>query len=79
MSCRKLKIARLSSMTACMIGIIRVIGACSVVDQKLFYLYVQLGFATFAAGAFALEYFRIKGQQSRKRKEMKGYERRKAA
>lgn len=79
MSCRKLKIARLSSMTACMIGIIRVIGACSVADQKLFYLYVQLGFSTFAAGAFAMEYFRIKGQQSRKRKEMKGYERRKAA
>ena len=41
MSCRKLKIARLFSLTACMIGIIRVIGACSVADQKLFYLYVD--------------------------------------
>ena len=37
-------------------------------SQGLFYLYEALGLAVFAAGAYALEYFRMQEHRRRKRK-----------
>jgi hypothetical protein len=37
-------------------------------SQELFYLYAALGITTLTTGAFALEYFRIREWQYRKRK-----------
>lgn len=76
-----LKIAKASSGIAILFGVVLMAGACSVESQELFYLYEALGISTFAAGAFALEYFRILGHQYRKRKikEAKEYARREAA
>lgn len=62
------KIAKTFSVTASIIGILMMAGACSVKSQELFYLYEALGIVTFAAGAFALECFRYQEYQYRKRK-----------
>ena len=62
------KIAKTLSVTASIIGILMMAGACSVKSQELFYLYAALGFTTFSAGAFALEYFRMLESLERKRK-----------
>ena len=62
------KIAKTLSVTASIIGILMMAGACSVKSQELFYLYVALGIVTFAAGAFALECFQYQEHQYRKRK-----------
>ena len=53
------KIAKTLSVTASIIGILMMAGACSVKSQELFYLYAALGITTLTTGAFALEYFRI--------------------
>lgn len=75
------KIAKTFSVTASIIGILMMAGACSVKSQELFYLYEALGIVTFAAGAFALECFRYQEYQYRKRKikEAKEHARREAA
>ena len=75
------KIAKTFSVTASIIGILMMAGACSVKSQELFYLYAALGIVTFAAGAFALECFRYQEYQYRKRKikEAKEHARREAA
>lgn len=75
------KIAKTFSVTASIIGILMMAGACSVKSQELFYLYEALGIVTFAAGAFALECFRYQEYQYRKRKikEAKEHVRREAA
>ena len=62
------KIAKTLSVTASIIGILMMAGACSVKSQELFYLYAALGITTLTTGAFALEYFRIREWQYRKRK-----------
>ena len=74
------KIAKTLSVTASIIGILMMAGACSVKSQELFYLYAALGI-TFTTGAFALEYFRIREWQYRKRKirEAREHARREAA
>ena len=62
------KIAKILSKTAIVFGFMCMVGGCSEKSQELFYLYEALGIVTFAAGAFALEYFRIREWQYRKRK-----------
>ena len=63
------KIAKTLSVTASIIGILMMAGACSVKSQELFYLYAALGITTFTTGAFALEYVRIRnGTVTGKRK-----------
>ena len=62
------KIAKTLSVTASIIGIMMMAGACSVKSQELFYLYAALGITTFTTGAFALEYFRIRESLERKNK-----------
>ena len=62
------KIAKTLSVTASITGILMMVGACSVKSQELFYLYAALGITTLTTGAFALEYFRIREWQYRKRK-----------
>ena len=61
------KIAKTLSVTASITGILMMAGACSVKSQELFYLYAALGITTLTTGAFALEYFRIREWQYRKR------------
>lgn len=75
------KIAKTLSVTASIIGILMMAGACSVKSQELFYLYEVLGLAVFAVGAYALEYFRMLEYRNRKRKirEAKERARREAA
>ena len=74
------KIAKTLSVTASITGILMMAGACSVKSQELFYLYAALGITTLT-GAFALEYFRIREWQYRKRKirEAREHARREAA
>ena len=62
------KIAKTLGVIASVTGIIMMVGACSVKSHELFYLYAALGITTFTTGAFALEYFRIREWQYRKRK-----------
>ncbi len=62
------KIAKTLSKVTIIFGFVCMVGGCSVEQQELFYLYEALGIAAFAAGAFALEYFRISEYQYRKRK-----------
>ena len=57
------KIAKILSKTAIVFGFMCMVGGCSEKSQELFYLYEALGIVTFAAGAFALEYFRIREWQ----------------
>ena len=75
------KIAKTLSVTASIIGILMMAGACSVKSQELFYLYAALGITTFTTGAFALEYFRIREWQywNRKITEAREHARREAA
>lgn len=75
------KAAKLLSKTAIAFGFMCMVGGCSVEQQELFYLYEALGLAVFAVGAFALEYFRIREWQYRKRKirEAREHARREAA
>ncbi len=75
------KIAKILSKTAIVFGFMCMVGGCSEKSQELFYLYEALGIVTFAAGAFALEYFRIREWQYRKRKirEAREHARREAA
>lgn len=75
------KIAKILSKTAIVFGFMCMVGGCSEKSQELFYLYETLGIVTFAAGAFALEYFRIREWQYRKRKirEAREHARREAA
>ena len=75
------KIAKTLSVTASITGILMMVGACSVKGQELFYLYAALGITTLTTGAFALEYFRIREWQYRKRKirEAREHARREAA
>lgn len=75
------KIAKILSKTAIVFGFMCMVGGCSEKSQELFYLYEALGIVTFAAGAFALEYFRIRESLERKRKirEARGHARREAA
>ena len=75
------KIAKTLSVIASVTGILMMAGACSVKSQELFYLYAALGITTFTTGAFALEYFRIREWQYRKRKirEAREHARREAA
>ena len=47
------KIAKTLSVTASIIGILMMAGACSVKSQELFYLYAALGITTLTTGAFA--------------------------
>ena len=54
------KIAKTLSVTASIIGILMMAGACSVKSQELFYLYAALGITTVTTVAFALDYFRIR-------------------
>jgi len=68
------KIAKTLSVTASIIGILMMAGACSVKSQELFYLYAALGITTLTTGAFALEYFR-----KRKIREAREHARREAA
>ena len=71
------KIAKTLSVTASIIGILMMAGACSVKSQELFYLYAALGITTLTT----LEYFRIREWQYRKRKirEAREHARREAA
>lgn len=62
------KIAKALSKVTIAFGFVCMAGGCSVEQQELFYLYEALGLAVFAVGAFALEYFRIREWQYRKRK-----------
>ena len=75
------KAAKVLSKIAIAFGFMCMVGGCSVEQQELFYLYEALGLAVFAVGAFALEYFRIREWQYRKRKirEAKEHARREAA
>lgn len=75
------KIAKILSKTAIVFGFMCMVGGCSEKSQELFYLYEALGIVTFAAGAFALEYFQIREWQYRKRKirEAREHARREAA
>lgn len=75
------KIAKALSKVTIAFGFVCMAGGCSVEQQELFYLYEALGLAVFAVGAFALEYFRIREWQYRKRKirEAREHARRKAA
>ena len=75
------KIAKILSKTAIVFGFMCMAGACSVKSQELFYLYAALGITTLTTGAFALEYFRIREWQYRKRKirEAREHARREAA
>lgn len=75
------KIAKTLSVTASIIGILMMAGACSVKSQELFYLYAALGITTLTTGAFALEYFRMLEYRHRKRKirEAREHARREAA
>lgn len=75
------KIAKTLSVTASIIGIMMMAGACSVKSQELFYLYEALGIVTFVAGAFALKCFQYQEHQYRKRKirEAREHARREAA
>lgn len=75
------KIAKTLSVTASIIGILMMAGACSVEQQELFYLYEVLGLAVFAVGAYAHEYFRMLEYRNRKRKirEAREHARREAA
>lgn len=75
------KIAKTLSVTASIIGILMMAGACSVKSQELFYLYEVLGLAMFAVGAYAHEYFRMLEYRNRKRKirEAREHARREAA
>ena len=75
------KIAKALSKVTIAFGFVCMAGGCSVEQQELFYLYEALGLAVFAVGAFALEYFRIREWQYRKRKisEAKEHARREAA
>ena len=75
------KIAKTLSVTASIIGILMMAGACSVKSQELFYLYEALGLAVFTVGAYALEYFRMLEYRYRKRKirEAREHARREAA
>ena len=75
------KAAKVLSKTAIAFGFMCMVGGCSVEQQELFYLYEVLGLAVFAVGAYALEYFRIREWQYRKRKirEAREHARRKAA
>ena len=62
------KIAKALSKVTIAFGFVCMAGGCSVEQQELFYLYEALGLAVFTTGAFALEYFRIREWQYRKRK-----------
>lgn len=62
------KIAKTLGVIASVTGIIMMVGACSVEQQELFYLYEALGLAVFTVGAYALEYFRMLEYRHRKRK-----------
>ena len=62
------KIAKAVSKVTIAVGFVCMAGGCSVEQQELFYLYEALGIAVFAVGAYALEYFRIREWQYRKRK-----------
>lgn len=75
------KIAKALSKVTIAFGFVCMAGGCSVEQQELFYLYEALGLAVFAVGAYALEYFRIREWQYRKRKirEAKEHARREAA
>ena len=75
------KIAKALSKVTIIFGFVLMVGGGSEKSQELFYLYEALGIVTFAAGAFALEYFRIREWQYRKRKirEAKEHARREAA
>ena len=75
------KIAKALSKVTIAFGFVCMAGGCSVEQQELFYLYEALGLAVFAVGAFALEYFRIRERQYRKRKirEAREHARREAA
>lgn len=75
------KAAKLLSKTAIAFGFMCMVGGCSVEQQELFYLYEVLGLAVFTVGAYALEYFRIREWQYRKRKirEAREHARREAA
>ena len=75
------KITKALSKVTIAFGFVCMVGGCSVKSQELFYLYEALGLAVFAAGAYALEYFRMLEHRYRKRKikEAKEYARREAA
>ncbi len=75
------KIAKALSKVTIAFGFVCMAGGCSVEQQELFYLYEALGLAVFTVGAYALEYFRIREWQYRKRKirEAKEHARREAA
>lgn len=75
------KAAKVLSKTAIAFGFMCMVGGCSIEQQELFYLYEVLGLAVFAVGAYALEYFRIREWQYRKRKirEAREHARREAA
>ena len=75
------KIAKTLSKVTIIFGFVLMVGGGSEKSQELFYLYEALGIVTFAAGAFALEYFRIREWQYRKRKirEAREHARREAA
>jgi len=75
------KIAKALSKVTIAFGFVCMAGGCSVEQQELFYLYEALGLAVFAVGAYALEYFRIREWQYRKRKikEAREHARREAA
>lgn len=75
------KIAKALSKVTIIFGFVLMVGGGSEKSQELFYLYEALGIVTFAAGAFALECFRIREWQSRKRKirEAREHARREAA
>lgn len=75
------KIAKILSKVTIAFGFVCMAGGCSVEQQELFYLYEVLGLAVFTVGAFALEYFRIREWQYRKRKirEAREHVRREAA
>lgn len=75
------KIAKTLSKVTITFGLVCMVGGCSVEQQELFYLYEALGLAVFAAGAYALEYFRMQEHRYRKRKirEAKENARREAA
>ena len=75
------KIAKALSKVTIIFGFVLMVGGGSEKSQELFYLYEALGIVTFAAGAFALEYFRIREWQYRKRKirEAREHARREAA
>ena len=75
------KIAKALSKVTIAFGFVCMAGGCSVEQQELFYLYEALGLAVFTVGAYALEYFRIREWQYRKRKirEAREHARREAA